>query len=191
MPIFRERPALLPRFRGGERGALEEIYWTYVDRVTAVVRYGMRGAGLVRCPPEQVSDLVHDVFARAFAPPARIGFDGLRDYGPYLSTLARNLLADWARRQGREIPTDAPELDALAEPAAAEEAGSDPELSALVRRYLGELSPELRAFQEARFEQGLSQAATATALGLTRQTVRTLEQRLRKGLQRTIKRAGR
>jgi RNA polymerase sigma-70 factor, ECF subfamily len=188
MPIFRERPALLPRFRAGERDALEAVYWCYVDRVTAVVRYSMRGAGLAR-RPEQVADLVQDIFARAFAPAARMGFDGVRDYGPYLSTLSRNLLADWARRQGREIPTDAPDLDAMAEPEPADDE-LDPELTALVRRFLTELTPDLRAFQEVRFERGLSQQATADVLGLTRQTVRTLEQRIRKGLARALKQLG-
>jgi RNA polymerase sigma factor (sigma-70 family) len=190
MPIFRAQPGLLPRFRQGDRVALEAVYWAYVDKVSGVVRHRLRAAGL-RPRPEDAADLVHDVFARAFSAPARDAFDGLRDYGPYLLTLCRNLVADWARRQGREIAVEDDEIEALAPPSVPDDEGLDPGTAALVREYLAGLDPGLRALQEARYQRGLSQEDAARTLGLSRQAVRTLEQKLRKGLGRALARAGR
>src|SRR5262245_53705930 len=117
MPIFRGQPELLRRFREGEREALERVYRTYVDKITNIVRFGFRladGSGVVSGLGEQgadVADAVQEIFAKSFTEPARRSYDGLREYGPYLYAIARNVIVDRARRVGRELPTPWRELD--------------------------------------------------------------------------------
>src|SRR5262249_47435933 len=98
---------LLDRYRRGEREALAQIYWAYVDRVERLVSSCLRVQGAA-WPDSSVSaeDLVQEVFTRAFSQKARTAYDGLRDYGPYLFTIARNAVADAFRRLGREVVTD-------------------------------------------------------------------------------------
>jgi RNA polymerase sigma-70 factor (ECF subfamily) len=196
MPVFRDRAELLRRFRAGDPRALEEVYWAYLDKVEGIARHGFalsegRGrVGGVGRRRDDLRDLVQEVFIKAFAAPARQAYDGLRDYGPYLFTVARNVLVDWARRQGREIPTLDADLERLVEvpgPPLLDE-GSDGQVE-IARRYLEGLSPELRAVHQARYEQGLSQREAADRLGMTRQALRTLEEHLRTGLRRALKRA--
>src|SRR4051812_6144779 len=104
MPIFRGKPDLLRGFRAGERPALETVYRAYVDKVTSIIRFGFKlrdGETLVaglRVDAAETADLVQEIFMKAFGIPARQSFDGLREYGPYLYTIARNVLADWSRR---------------------------------------------------------------------------------------------
>jgi RNA polymerase sigma-70 factor (ECF subfamily) len=194
MTVFRGRADLLQRFREGDPDALEIVYRTYRTKVVALVRYGLRGpdqgGGARRFGrPEDLGDLVQETFMRAFAPAARSGFDGLRDYGPYLHAVARNVMLAWARRTGREVPTDWPELEALASANEPHDDGADadPQVRAVVASYVEGLEPELRAVHEARYLRGLSQEQGAAALGISRQSLRTLEKRLRTGLRRALK----
>jgi RNA polymerase sigma factor (sigma-70 family) len=190
--LFDCRSDLLRRFRAGDQAALDLVYRTYLSRVTAIVRSGLRWSrgGACRPPVWAAMDLVHDVYLRAFAPAARMSFDGLRDYGPYLFAVARNVMIDWARREDREIPTDWQHMETLAEAVAetrSPDPHGDPQLSWVVRRYLDELEPALRAVHDVRYQRGLSQREAAQAIGLSRQELRTLEARLHAGLRRAIK----
>jgi len=197
MPIFRGKPDLLRGFRTGDRAALETVYRTYVDRVTNIVRFGFktpggdtRVAGL-RVDAAETADLVQEIFVKAFGARGRDGFDGLRDYGPYLYAIARNVLADWGRRAGRELPTEMSKLQQAGDQAWVpdeDDVGpwADAGTIALVRRYLEGLDGELRRIHRARFVTGLSQRDAADQLGIGRQTLRTLEGRLRDGLKRAL-----
>jgi RNA polymerase sigma-70 factor (ECF subfamily) len=196
MPIFRGQPRLLQRFREGERGALEVVYGAYVDKVTNIARFGFRSAqsglavpGLAQ-RPDEVADLVQEVFLKAFAPKARRSFDGDRTYGPYLYAIARNVAIDWARRRGRELPTPWSDLAESAADLEPEEAGdapwADEATMALVVRYLASLDDELKSVHSARYEEGLSQREAAERLKIGRQVLRTREARLREGLRREL-----
>jgi RNA polymerase sigma factor (sigma-70 family) len=199
MPIFRGKPELLRGFRAGDRAALEIVYRAYVDKVTKVIRFGFKlregDASIpgLRVNPVETADLVQEIFVKAFAVPAREAFDGLREYGPYLYAVARNVLADWGRRSGRELPTETDRLQQAGDDAWVpddDELGpwADPDTIALVRRYLDGLDPELQRVHQARFVTGLSQRDAADQLGIGRQTLRTLEGRLRAGLERELER---
>lgn len=196
MTIFRGKPDLLRAFREGDRPAIETVYRAYVDRVTNIVRFGFRlpAGGMapgLRVNAAEVADVVQEIFLKAFAVSARASFDGIREYGPYLYAISRNVLADWARRSGREPPTITTEVQqAEAEAPGDDELDpwADGETVALVRRYLEGLEPQLRQVHEARFVNGLSQRDAADQLGVGRQTLRTLEGRLRDGLRRELQR---
>jgi DNA-directed RNA polymerase specialized sigma24 family protein len=58
----------------------------------------------------------------------------------------------------------------------------DPAVMELVNEYVAGLEEPLRSVYQKRYVDGLAQEGTATALGLSRQQVRTIEERLRKGL---------
>jgi RNA polymerase sigma factor (sigma-70 family) len=197
MPVFRDDPELLTAFRRGDRHALEKVYWVYVQRVERIVRYGHAiahkgGARVSGARRSEVADLVQETFSRAFAPRARLAFDGTRPYAPYLSVIARNLLTDWARKRGRDVA-----FDELAEADDAPELEDEDELPwanadtlRVVEHYLGALDADLRAVHRERYERGLSQLEAASALGLTRQQLRTREARLREGLASALRRDG-
>jgi RNA polymerase sigma factor (sigma-70 family) len=185
---FSESSDFLQRFKAGERPFLEKVYFAYVDEVEAYVRrflaaYGWRSAA---ARPD-VGDLVQEAFVRAFGEKARHAFDGQRDYGPFLGALTRNLMIDWARRSGRELPTE--DLDRFPEsPPPSEREWSDPDTMAEVNAYLGELPPELREVHEFRYVQCRSQDDACSALAISRQTLRTREKHLREGLRRRLQR---
>jgi RNA polymerase sigma-70 factor (ECF subfamily) len=179
--------ALLDAFRAGERSALESVYRHYVGAVVAVLRGGvaLSGGGRVPgAPADVVSDLVQETFIRAFSERARLAYDGLRDYQPYLLTIARNLLIDWARTQGRtlELPEDLGELPAETPLASARHLG-------VAEAYIASLSGELRQAHEQRYVLGRTQEEAARALGVSRHHVRTLERHLQQGLRRAIARS--
>src|SRR5262245_56323419 len=97
-----ESPGTLLRFRDGERAAMEAVYRAYVAEIELIGRCGfLSPAAGVRIPGVPVRadlrDFVHEVFSKAFSQRAREAFDGARDYGAYVTTIARNMLIDRAR----------------------------------------------------------------------------------------------
>jgi RNA polymerase sigma-70 factor (ECF subfamily) len=185
---------LLRAFRRGDRAALDVVYHQCVDDVERMVRQGLRALG--KLAAANLEDVMQEVFLRAFSDMARAGYDGVRPYGPYVLTIARHVLVDWAKRCGREIPMsdlldpianqrtrwDATELEGLG--------GYDRGQISVVARYLETLPPELGLVHQHRFVRAVSQEAAAEAMGITRQRLRTLEKRLVKGLRRALRQAG-
>jgi RNA polymerase sigma factor (sigma-70 family) len=187
-----DEPDLLRRFREGDRAALDAVYQAYVNTVTrsvvgALRRYGGTGRQSWRTIAGEVPDLVQDVFTRAFEPRTRRRFDGLREYGPYLGQITRNVVVDHLRKQSRQVAAERDmvleeiTLAPAAEPASPG-AGADLRTMTLVRRYVAGLPPDLRRVHEALYVRGLSQRDAALVLGLGRQVVRTMEAKLRDGL---------
>jgi RNA polymerase sigma factor (sigma-70 family) len=179
MPFFVSRPDCLAGFRAGRREVLEALYRAYFEP-----RSGQRVSGV---PAADVADLVQEVFARAFRESARYSYDGIREYGPFLYAIARNVLNDWGRRLRRE-----PELSEAAseiDDQTAETRWADEEVIQVVREYLDGLPLLLRAVHEERYVRGRAQIDAAAALGLTRQQLRTLEHKLRAGLKSALRRA--
>ena len=199
MPLLRTDRPLLDRFRAGAPEALGTVYWEYVRKVERLLSAGFevrsRGTrvdGACRQPGD-LADLVQEVFVRAFSEKSRRAYDGMRDYGPYLYAIARNVLIDWARVRGREIPSPWTELDAAIEMTPVSEDAApwaDPLTLRVVEEYLGALPEDLREVHRLRHEQGLSQEQAAMRLGVGRQTLRTLERRLREGLAAALDAAG-
>jgi RNA polymerase sigma-70 factor (ECF subfamily) len=188
--IFRNDPALLVPFRAGEPAALATVYRHYARPVDGYLRSLARFA---RTPElgqaSVVADLLQDVFVRAFSPRARLAYDGLREFAPYLNTIARNCFTDALRKRRKEVPLDLdecsselqlPELQQLYEP----------KILAVLQRYLSELPPELQGVYEQRFVLGVSQESASATLGVSRRTLRTEEQRLRTGLRKALQLEG-
>ena len=191
MTIFATDRALLDRFRRGERAALAAVFEFYVDDVATLARRGFTiessGHVYVRgATREGELELVQDTFAKAFAEKARLAYDGLSPYRPYLMRITKNLMIDRYRAESKEARTLSLDgldgLDAL-EPAA--EPAPDlhwQQLAAVTAEYVATLDPEQRAFVGLRFEEGASQDRVADQLGWTRRRVRTLERDIQQGL---------
>jgi RNA polymerase sigma factor (sigma-70 family) len=195
MAIFQGKPDLLRRFRAGERSALAEVYDVYAERVGRLVRLGCQlhrqggGGGSLFVNPQDFLDVTHEVFLKAFSPAARAGYDGVRPFEPYLLMIARNTMIDWFRRRGATVSLSA---DLLARLPGGDPEPDDrppwehPDTVAALEQYLAELPPELAAVHRHRYQAGRSQEETAAAMGLTRQSLRTLEERLKRGLARAL-----
>ncbi|MEO6775037.1 MAG: RNA polymerase sigma factor [Kofleriaceae bacterium] len=198
MTIFANDRDLLDRFRRGERPALAAVFEHYVDEVATLARRGFTiessGHVYVRgATRDGEYELVQETFAKAFAGKARIAYDGLSPYRPYLLRITKNLMIDRYRAEQKEARTferDALDLDAF-QPAA--EAPPDlhwQQLSTATAEYVATLGPEPRELVRLRFEEGTSQERVAEALGWTRRKVRTLERDLQQGLRSWLKQRG-
>jgi len=179
MPLFQQSPELLSLFRAGDSRALARVYTCYVETVRRSVRWHLGH----RAHEADLEDLVHQSFLEAFEPRARSAYDPRRPFSPYLIGLTRHLVTDWLRARARELPTCDARLQDIAEPPAEETAPySHPRLVQEAERFVHNLTGDVRAIHEKRYVTAMSQRQAARCLGLSRQTVRTLEARLHRAL---------
>lgn len=183
---------MLVPFRDGHREALERVYRAYVRSVDRYIRAMARATGHAEVgQPSAVADLIQDVFVRAFAPSARLSYDGLRDYGAYLITIAKHCVVDALRARGREVlHADESALTHLQEHAESAEASLDPRVLAALTDYIRTLPANLARVYELRFGQGESQEVVCLALACSRRSLRTMEGHLRAGLRKALVKAG-
>ncbi len=194
---------LLQGFRDGDSSSLLAVYRLHADKVATLLRRGFTfrsGQGYHRFAgyhaPFEFQDALHETFRRAFEPAAREAYDGIRPYGPYLRTIAQNVVLKEFRRREALFPTA--EGPASSEGGGVDDGdGSDPERSVhreqvrrLVRVFMEQLDTPDREFLELRFVEGLSQRDVAQRLGCGRQQVRSREQRLRKRMLRYLRNRG-
>jgi RNA polymerase sigma-70 factor (ECF subfamily) len=183
MPIFGQDSTLLARYRRGESAALERIYRHYVRGLDGYFRLlAQRSGALELGQASAVADLLQETFIRALSPAARAAFDG-GEFSPYLNAIARNCFCDALRKRRVESRVSPDDLPLAAEPHDAE---GDTEDLRVLRAYVEGLAPGLRGVYERRFVQGLSQEAACRELGVTRRTLRTSEEHLRRGLRRSL-----
>ena len=200
---------LLDAFRRGQLDALSRVYRDHVDEVELVVRRGFvtgiqadhRVPGLGA--DDEVRDLVQETFVRAFAPKTRDAYDGLRPYRPYLLRIVKNLMIDRARASNRRPiladETGAGDIDAaidrneplhVAAPIAPDDALHWKRLREAYAEYQGTMDEEEVELVRVRYEDGLSQRDAADALGITRRRIRTVEERIKLGLESFLRARG-
>jgi RNA polymerase sigma factor (sigma-70 family) len=192
MTLFREDAQLLAAFREGRREALERVYRAYARQVAQFVRALARETGHASLgQTSAVVDLVQEVFIRAFSVTARREYDGLRDFAPYLMTIARNCFVDALRARGREVLKNPEDLASMLADSPPEPGGfCDAKTLAVLTRYIDELPAPLKGVHERRFVLGQSQEEACSALGLSRRKLRTAEARLLRGLRKALLQAG-
>jgi RNA polymerase sigma factor (sigma-70 family) len=189
--VFSVDRELLSAFRRGQREALEAVYRAYVPVVERYLRALVRRAGRTDlAQPSAIADLLQEVFTRAFSDRARASYDDSRDYGAYLGTIARNCLIDQIRARGREVLTDGNDISFEVVAAADPDDDHDPQVTAVLTAYLAGLPSALQAVYQQRFVRGCSQEEASATLGLSRRSLRTAEEHLRRGLRKALVRAG-
>ena len=191
MPLLRNDPELLQAFRAGKRAALETVYRHYARALDGYFRGLAHWAGAPELSqPSVVQDLLQEAFIWAFSAPARQAYDGHRDFSPYLRTIARNCFIDALRKRRNEVPLTLGEPPLTLEDVAVGDDEFDPKVLAALEAYVRDLSPPLRGVYEQRFVLGLSQEAACEKLGVSRRSLRTLEEHLRRGLRKALLVAG-
>jgi RNA polymerase sigma-70 factor (ECF subfamily) len=202
MTTLLEDRRLLDGFRRGDESALTEVYREYVPKVVDALRLGfsfessgnrLRFKGF--SDPLELETFVQAVFIRAFSEPARMSYDGLRPFEPYLLTIARNVVIDELRRRRSAIerlidvdPGDRSEPVSQA-PLPDEELEGN-RVRRLVEDFVGSLDAHGRHYVQLRFADGLSQLAAAREMRISRMRARLLEKRVLGGLKKRLLRAG-
>ena len=205
MTIFVDNRALLDRFRRGDRDALAEVYYRYVDEVATLARRGFTiessGHVYVRgLDAEGERELVQETFVKAFAEKARLAYDGVSPYRPYLLRITKNAMID-RYRAAQHAPVELDEngvgdIDELLAANAELAPGVEPEdlhwktLRAATNEYVATLDDESRRVVQLRFVEERSQDDTAAQLQCSRRRVRTVEDRVLAGLRNALRSRG-
>jgi len=196
--MFRN-PELLAGYRAGETWAYAAIYaefgepvrrflasgFTFVSR-GRTCRYRGGAAGI------DSEAILQETFARAFAASTRRNYDGERPFKNYLFSIAKNLVLREFQRRERVLSVDNQEevTDALARRGVdygltsadqnPEGTLTDGQLERVTRAFIDGLDDEETRFFTQRFVAGLTQEATAEAMGVTRARIKLLEKALRR-----------
>jgi RNA polymerase sigma-70 factor (ECF subfamily) len=173
--------AIVTRAQGGDPEAFGELYDRYSQVVYRYICY--------RCgSPTLAEDLTSETFLRALRRITSYTWQG-RDFGAWLVTIARNLLADHYKsgRYRMEIATSD-----LVEAGAdrAQDGPEDDVLTSLTNTALIDAIKQLGAEQQEcivlRFLQGMSVSETALALGKNEGAIKALQYRAVKALGRLL-----
>ncbi|MGY3203268.1 ECF subfamily RNA polymerase sigma factor, BldN family [Streptomyces sp. TE5632] len=170
---------LVERAQAGEADAFGRLYDQYSDTVYRYIYYRVGNKSTAE-------DLTSETFLRALRRIGTFTWQG-RDFGAWLVTIARNLVADHFKssRFRLEITTgemlDANEVERSPEDSVLEHLSNAALLDA-VRR----LNPQQRECVTLRFLQGLSVAETARAMGKNEGAIKTLQYRAVRTLARLL-----
>jgi RNA polymerase sigma factor (sigma-70 family) len=172
-------PAFWRAFRDGDARALALVYRVYAPRVARRLRAHPLWRRQGR---EEVGDLVQETFCRAYALSARRHYDCARPYQPYLLRIGLNLLVDRLRSQRLEVEAHRNFAVTSIGGDSTLQPSRDPLLIARMSEYVAQLSPACRRVFQARYNDGQSQREAARALGISHQTIRTLEKQIKNDL---------
>ena len=172
---------IVRRAQGGDANAFGELYDRYVDVVYRYVHYRVSSTALAE-------DLTSETFLRALRRITSYTWQG-RDFGAWLVTIARNLIADHYKsgRYRMEVATSD-----LVE-AGADRSEEGPEgavLAGLTNEVLLDAVKQLNSEQQEcvvlRFLQGMSVTETALAMGKTEGAIKALQYRAVRTLGRML-----
>jgi RNA polymerase sigma-70 factor, ECF subfamily len=170
---------LVERAQAGEADAFGRLYDQYSDTVYRYIYYRVGGKATAE-------DLTSETFLRALRRISTFTWQG-RDFGAWLVTIARNLVADHFKssRFRLEVTTgemlDANEVERSPEDSVLESLSNAALLEA-VRR----LNPQQQECVTLRFLQGLSVAETARVMGKNEGAIKTLQYRAVRTLARLL-----
>lgn len=172
---------IVSRAQNGDHEAFGELYDRYVDVVYRYIYYRVSNATLAE-------DLTSETFLRALRRISSYTWQG-RDFGAWLVTIARNLIADHFKsgRYRMEVATS----DLVEAGADRSEDGPENEvLTSITNEALLEavkkLNPEQQECVSLRFLQGMSVAETAAIMGKNEGAIKALQYRAVKSLSRLL-----
>jgi RNA polymerase sigma-70 factor, ECF subfamily len=170
---------LVERAQSGEADAFGRLYDQYSDTVYRYIYYRVGGRATAE-------DLTSETFLRALRRIGTFTWQG-RDFGAWLVTIARNLVADHFKssRFRLEVTTgemlDANEVERSPEDSVLERLSNDALIDA-VRR----LNPQQQECVTLRFLHGLTVAETARIMGKNEGAIKTLQYRAVRTLARLM-----
>jgi RNA polymerase sigma-70 factor (ECF subfamily) len=170
---------LVERAQSGEAEAFGSLYDQYSDTVYRYIYYRVGGRATAE-------DLTSETFLRALRRIGTFTWQG-RDFGAWLVTIARNLVADHFKssRFRLEVTTgemlDANEVERSPEDSVLESLSNAALLEAVHR-----LNPQQQECVTLRFLQGLSVAETAHVMGKNEGAIKTLQYRAVRTLSRLL-----
>jgi RNA polymerase sigma-70 factor (ECF subfamily) len=171
--------ALVERAQEGDGEAFGKLYDAYLDTVYRYIYYRVAHRALAE-------DLTSETFLRALRRISTFTWQG-RDFGAWLVTIARNLVADHYKssRHRLEVPTGE-----MLDSDQTEPSPEDSVLAYLSNRALLDAVKQLNAQQQEcvtlRFLHGLSVAETAQIMGKNDGAIKTLQYRAIRTLARLL-----
>jgi RNA polymerase sigma-70 factor (ECF subfamily) len=172
---------IVRRAQSGDSQAFGELYDRYVDVVYRYIHYRVSSTALAE-------DLTSETFLRALRRITSYTWQG-RDFGAWLVTIARNLIADHYKsgRYRMEVATS----DLVEAGADRSEDGPEGEvLASLTNEVLLDAVKQLNSEQQEcialRFLQGMSVAETAQIMGKNEGAIKALQYRAVKSLSRLL-----
>jgi RNA polymerase sigma-70 factor (ECF subfamily) len=173
--------SLVSAAQRGDGEAFGQLYDRYVDVVHRYIAYRVSNHALTE-------DLTSETFLRALRRISSYTWQG-RDFGAWLVTIARNLIADHFKSSRYKLELATSDLVE----AGAERTADGPEnevLTGITNSALFEAVKKLNAEQQEcivlRFLQGMSVAETATILGKNENAIKALQYRAVKTLGRML-----
>jgi RNA polymerase sigma-70 factor, ECF subfamily len=183
-PTIDDTWALVTRAQAGDTDAFAALYRKHHPNVFRFIR--SRTGSL-----HTAEDLASDVWVRALNGIGRIEYQG-RDFGAWLTTIARNITADYFKSKRVQLVTPVEDMHTwdLA-------AGDDPEREAvtsvaraeagrLLSEVIAKLTPGQRQVIELRFYEGLNTVESAAAMGVEVGAAKTLQSRATASLRRQL-----
>ena len=162
--------ALVDLARRGDAEAFGQLYDHYVDSIHRYLYFRLSSVSLA-------DDLTSETFFRALRGIQSFRWQG-KDFGAWLTTIARNLVTDHYKSSRSRLEVVADELPEQVEDADGPEDGALATLtSEVLVAALRRLAAEQQDCLVMRFCQGLSIAETAAAMGRTEGAVKQLQLR--------------
>jgi RNA polymerase sigma-70 factor, ECF subfamily len=173
--------ALVDLARKGDAEAFGQLYDHYVESIHRYLYFRLSSVSLA-------DDLTSETFFRALRGIRSFRWQG-KDFGAWLTTIARNLVNDHYKSSRARLEVVADELPEQVEDAAGPEEGALAALtSEVLVTALRRIAPEQQDCLVMRFCQGLSIAETATVMGRSEGAIKQLQLRAVRNLAKYLPR---
>jgi RNA polymerase sigma-70 factor (ECF subfamily) len=170
---------LVERAQAGESEAFGRLYDHYADTVYRYIYYRVGSRATAE-------DLTSETFLRALRRIGTFTWQG-RDFGAWLVTIARNLVADHFKSSRFRLEVTTGEmLDSNECERSPEESVLESLANAALRDAVRRLNPQQQECVNLRFLQGLSVAETARIMGKNEGAIKTLQYRAVRTLARLL-----
>ncbi|MER7661010.1 MULTISPECIES: ECF subfamily RNA polymerase sigma factor, BldN family [unclassified Streptomyces] len=170
---------LVERAQAGEAEAFGRLYDQYSDTVYRYIYYRVGGKATAE-------DLTSETFLRALRRISTFTWQG-RDFGAWLVTIARNLVADHFKSSRFRLEVTTGEmLDANEVERSPEDSVLESLSNAALLEAVKKLNPQQQECVTLRFLQGLSVAETARVMGKNEGAIKTLQYRAVRTLARLL-----
>ncbi|WP_369206972.1 ECF subfamily RNA polymerase sigma factor, BldN family [Streptomyces sp. PU-14G] len=170
---------LVEAAQAGEAEAFGRLYDQYSDTVYRYIYYRVGGRATAE-------DLTSETFLRALRRIGTFTWQG-RDFGAWLVTIARNLVADHFKSSRFRLEVTTGEmLDANEVERSPEESVLESLSNAALLEAVRKLNPQQQECVTLRFLQGLSVAETARVMGKNEGAIKTLQYRAVRTLARLL-----